>query len=112
MNGPVLGLCSFTHDSSAALIADGELIGLVEEERLSGIKHDKSYPERGIGWLLRKAGLDPGDVAAVALHFQHGLYRKAAPAALAHLLHPATARRAIPRRGRSPPAPSTTRAAA
>lgn len=97
MNGPVLGLCSFTHDSSAALIADGELIGLVEEERLSGIKHDNSYPERGIDWLLSEAGLDPGDIAAVALHFQHDLYRKAAPTALAHLLHPATARRAIPR---------------
>ncbi|TDC81858.1 carbamoyltransferase C-terminal domain-containing protein [Actinomadura sp. 7K507] len=97
MSGPVLGLCAFTHDSSAALVADGELVGVVEEERLSGIKHDKSYPERGIDWLLREAGLGPGDVAAVALHFQHRLYRKAAPAALAHLLHPATARRAVPR---------------
>ncbi|TMR30877.1 carbamoyltransferase [Actinomadura geliboluensis] len=97
MNGPVLGLCSFTHDSSAALIAGGKLIGLVEEERLSGVKHDKSYPGRGIDWLLREAGLGPGDIAAVALHFQHDLYRKAAPAALVHLLHPATARRAIPR---------------
>ncbi|MEO5877935.1 MAG: carbamoyltransferase C-terminal domain-containing protein, partial [Streptosporangiaceae bacterium] len=33
----------------------------------------------------------------VALHFQHDLYRKAAPRSLAHLLNPATARRAIPR---------------
>jgi carbamoyltransferase len=97
VTGPVLGLCSFTHDSAAALIVDGQLVGLVEEERLSGVKHDKSYPGQGVDWLLSKAGLYPGDIGCVALHFQHDLYRKAAPRALAHLLHPATARRAIPR---------------
>ena len=48
-------------------------------------------------WLLAKAGLHPGDIRCVALHFRHGLYRRAVPGALAHLLHPATARRAIPR---------------
>ncbi|GAA3221088.1 carbamoyltransferase C-terminal domain-containing protein [Actinocorallia longicatena] len=93
----MLGLCSFTHDSAAALIVDGQLVGLVEEERLSGIKHDKSYPKRGIDWLLTKAGLYPTDIETVALHFRHDLYRDAAPGALAHLLRPATMRRAIPR---------------
>jgi carbamoyltransferase len=97
MIGPVLGLCSFTHDSAAALVADGRLVGLVEEERLSGVKHDKSFPGRGVDWLLSTAGLDGGDVEFVALHFQHDLYRKAAPAALHHLLRPATFWRAIPR---------------
>ena len=97
MTGPVLGLCSFTHDSAAALIVDGQIVGLVEEERRSGVKHDKSYPRQGVDWLLAKAALRPGDVSRVALHFRHGLYRRAAPGALAHLLHPATARRAIPR---------------
>ncbi|REF00530.1 carbamoyltransferase family protein [Thermomonospora umbrina] len=97
MTGPVLGLCSFTHDSAAALIVDGELIGLVEEERLSGIKHDGAYPERGVNWLLTKSGLSPGDIAHLALHFRHDLYRRAAPRALTHLLRPATTRRAIPR---------------
>lgn len=97
MTGPVLGLCSFTHDSAAALIVEDRLIGLVEEERLSGIKHDMSYPQRGIEWLLAKAEIDPGDIETVALHFRHDLYRRAAPRALAHMLHPATTRRAIPR---------------
>lgn len=97
MTGPVLGLCSFTHDSAAALIVDGRLVGLVEEERLSGIKHDKAYPKRGIEWLLTRAGLYPDDVETVALHFRHDHYRRAVPRALAHLLHPATVRRAFPR---------------
>jgi carbamoyltransferase len=97
VSGPVLGLCSFTRDSAAALITGGRLVGLVEEERLSGIKHDKSYSARGIEWLLNTADLDPSQVHTVALHFQHSLYRKASSAALGHLLRPATARRAIPR---------------
>ncbi len=40
----ILGLCSFTHDSAAALIVDGELVGFCEEERLSGVKHTAAYP--------------------------------------------------------------------
>ena len=39
----VLGLCSFTHDSSAALISGGRLTGMAEEERLSGVKHTREY---------------------------------------------------------------------
>ena len=33
----VLGLCSFTHDSAAALAAGGRLVGMAVEERLSDI---------------------------------------------------------------------------
>ncbi len=57
-HGPVvLGLCAFTHDSAAALIAGGQLTGMVEEERLSGVKHTREYPQRSVGWLLEEAGL-------------------------------------------------------
>lgn len=48
----VLGLCTFTHDSAAALLVDGQLIGFVEEERLSGDKHTKAYPTNAVAWLL------------------------------------------------------------
>lgn len=53
----ILGLCSYTHDSSAALLVDGELVGFVEEERLSEQKHTKLYPARAVGWLLDQAKL-------------------------------------------------------
>ncbi len=96
-DGPILGLCAFTHDSAAALIVDGELVGLVEEERLTGRKHDPSYPERAIDHLLHQAGLNERDVTDIALHFRHDLYRNAAPSALGYLARPSTAHRAIPR---------------
>ncbi|MFD9791361.1 carbamoyltransferase [Streptomyces sp. NPDC059070] len=95
MKPVVLGLCSGTHDSAAALIADGRLVGLVEEERLSGVKHTKAYPAAAIDWLLDTAGLGPGDISDVAYNFTPRLYLPGAWP-LAHL-RPATISRAVPR---------------
>ena len=39
-----LGLSAFYHDSAAALVIDGKVICAVEEEKLSGEKHDSSFP--------------------------------------------------------------------
>ncbi len=93
----VLGLCSGTHDSAAALITGGNLVGLVEEERLNGIKHTNVYPEQAINWLLETAGLSPRQVTHVAYNFDPRRYLTAAAAALPYLARPVTARRALPR---------------
>ncbi|MEV7020886.1 carbamoyltransferase C-terminal domain-containing protein [Kitasatospora sp. NPDC093558] len=93
----VLGLCSYTHDSAAALLVDGQLVGFVEEERLSAIKHDKSYPAKAVDWLLDEAGLTRADIGTVAYNFTPQHYLRALPAALAHAARPATAARALPR---------------
>ena len=39
-----LGLSGFYHDSAAALVIDGKVIAAIEEEKLSGEKHDSSFP--------------------------------------------------------------------
>ncbi len=53
--GPaVLGLCSFTHDSAAALITGGTLTGMAEEERLSGVKHTRDYPAEAVRVAARR----------------------------------------------------------
>ncbi|MFJ3908989.1 carbamoyltransferase family protein [Streptomyces vinaceus] len=93
----ILGLCSFTHDSSAALLVDGELIGFVEEERLSKQKHTKDYPHHAVDWLLGEAGLTAADIDAVAYNFQPVHYLAELPAALRLALSPATRDRALPR---------------
>ena len=93
----VLGVCSGTHDSAAALISDGELVGLVEEERLNGEKHTKAYPAMSIAWLLDQSGIAAADVDEVAYNFDSAAYLRAVPGSARYLLHPATARRAIPR---------------
>ncbi|MEU6707341.1 carbamoyltransferase family protein [Streptomyces wuyuanensis] len=93
----ILGLCSFTHDSSAALLVDGELIGFVEEERLSQQKHTKDYPHHAVDWLLGEAGLTAADIDAVAYNFQPAHYLAESSAALRLALSPATRDRALPR---------------
>ncbi|MFI9201634.1 carbamoyltransferase [Streptomyces sp. NPDC053048] len=93
----VLGLCSFTHDSAAALLVNGELVGFVEEERLSGKKHTREYPHHAIAWLLGRAGLAPTDVDAVAYNFQPARYLAEVPATARLLLSSATRSRVLPR---------------
>jgi carbamoyltransferase len=93
----VLGLCSYTHDSSAALLMDGELIGFVEEERLSEQKHTNLYPSRAVAWLLDQAKLTATDVDAVAYNFRPSRYLAEAPAALRLALSSASRDRALAR---------------
>lgn len=93
----VLGLCSFTHDSAAALLADRRLVGFVEEERLTGVKHTREYPHQAIEWLLGQAGLGAADVGTVAYNFAGDRYLAALTDTPRHLLHPATRADALPR---------------
>nr|MDT0667938.1 carbamoyltransferase N-terminal domain-containing protein [Micromonospora sp. DSM 115978] len=90
-------MCAFTHDSAAALLVDGHLVGFVEEERLDGVKHSSSYPANGVAWLLDQAGLTAGDVTAVAYNFAGRRYLAALPHLPAQLADPATRGRALPR---------------
>jgi len=47
-----LGLSGFYHDSAAALVINGKVICAIEEEKLSGEKHDSSFPFKAIQWCL------------------------------------------------------------
>ena len=64
----VLGI-SYTgdHDSSAALVRDGELIAAVEQERASRRKHDGAVPLDAIQRCLDLAGIGFGALDAIAL---------------------------------------------
>jgi carbamoyltransferase len=97
MTHRVLGLCAYTHDSAAALIVDGELVGFAEEERLVGDKHTSVYPTQAICWLLAEAALAPEQITAVGYNFQARRYLDALAQTPGQLVGPATRRRAIPR---------------
>ena len=93
----VLGLCSFTHDSAAALIADGNFTGMAEEERLSGVKHTRDYPAKAVEWLLNDKGLSRTDVDVVAYNFAGHRYLAGIAGTPVHLMRAATRSRAFPR---------------
>lgn len=93
----VLGLCSFTHDSAAALISGGRLTGMTEEERLSGVKHTREYPAEAVEWLLSEAGLTASGIGIVAYNFAGHRYLAGLAGTPGHLLRAATRSRALPR---------------
>jgi carbamoyltransferase len=61
----ILGLNAFHGDSSAALLADGDLAFAIEEERLNRVKHWAGFPALSAQACLN--GSDPGDLAHVAI---------------------------------------------
>lgn len=64
----ILGISAFYHDSAAALLVDGKLVGAAQEERFSRVKHDHSFPAGAVGYLLEEAGLGVADLRAVAFY--------------------------------------------
>ncbi len=60
-----LGLSAFYHDSAAALLIDGKVIFAIEEEKLSGIKHDNSFPFKAIQKCLDYAKITIDEVDVV-----------------------------------------------
>lgn len=60
----------YYHDSTVALIRDGEIIAVVEEERLNRIRHTSDYPTRAIEFCLKQANItmDQVDYIAISLN--------------------------------------------
>ncbi|MBV9094478.1 MAG: carbamoyltransferase [Streptosporangiaceae bacterium] len=77
----MLGINAVFHDPAAALVADGEIVAAAEEERFTRRKHGKppvpfatwELPENAARWCLRRAGLGPGDLDAVAYSYDPAL---------------------------------------
>src|SRR5258707_12515435 len=64
----VLGISAFYHDSAAALIEDGHLVGAAQEERFTRKKHDSAFPENAVNYCLDTAGIKLADVDYVAFY--------------------------------------------
>ncbi|MEW6282216.1 MAG: carbamoyltransferase C-terminal domain-containing protein, partial [Candidatus Eremiobacterota bacterium] len=78
-----LGVNAAYHESSAALVRDGEVLFAVEEERLTRVKHGKRprvdnpdrLPERAIDLCLRSAGVALGDLDRAVYSLEPGRRR-------------------------------------
>ncbi|HEC06872.1 MAG TPA: carbamoyltransferase [Thiolapillus brandeum] len=67
----VLGVAgAVSHDPSAALFVDGELVAAAEEERFIRDKHAKGrFPYEATRYCLEAAGVEPGQVDVVAFPY-------------------------------------------
>ena len=64
----VLGLMYMGQNPSACLLKDGKIIGLVEEERFTRIKHaNNMFPINSINYCLKTAGVSIQEVDAIAI---------------------------------------------
>jgi carbamoyltransferase len=64
----ILGISAYYHDSAAAIVCDGEIIAAAHEERFTRKKHDSSFPEQAVRYVLAEAGISFGDLSAIAFY--------------------------------------------
>lgn len=74
----ILGIATpFSHDPSAALLIDGKIVALCDEERLIREKHAmERLPVNAIRFCLDKAEITPGDVDIVAYPWSYKAYKE------------------------------------
>ena len=64
----ILGISCYYHDSAAAILKDGQLIAVAEEERFSRVKHDNSFPEKSIQFCFDMAGITREEITYVVFY--------------------------------------------
>jgi len=64
----ILGISAFYHDSAAAIIINGEIVGASQEERFSRIKHDSNFPKNAINSILESCQISMKDVDQVVFY--------------------------------------------
>jgi len=70
----ILGFDCYGHDSTAALLRDGELVAMVEEERFVRKKHTMEFPDNAIRYCLDEAGITIDDVDHIAYYWDPSLH--------------------------------------
>jgi carbamoyltransferase len=64
----IIGISAFYHDSAACLVRDGQIICAAQEERFTRKKHDWSFPENAINYILTDTSLGKRDIDIVVFY--------------------------------------------
>ena len=68
LNNSILGISAFYHDSAAALISNGEILNAFQEERLTRVRHDSSFPTKSILKILEINKLNLSDIDKIVFY--------------------------------------------
>jgi carbamoyltransferase len=66
----ILGINAYTHDTSAAIVRDGEVVAVGEEERFIRQKHTWGFPAKSIEFCVEEAGIGFNDIGYIAFSFK------------------------------------------
>jgi carbamoyltransferase len=72
----ILSIVSETHDSGLALLEDGEPILVLEEERLSRVKHSQDFPRAALAAALESGLLRPDEIDVIVTPWKASRLRK------------------------------------
>lgn len=64
----ILGISAHYHDSAAAIVVDGRLLAAAQEERFTRVRHDETFPENAVEYVLSAAGMDFANLDLVAFY--------------------------------------------
>jgi carbamoyltransferase len=64
----ILGISAFYHDSAAALLENGKIVGAAQEERFTRKKHDSAFPVNAVKYCLDAAGISIDEVDEVVFY--------------------------------------------
>lgn len=64
----ILGISAFYHDSAAAVIINGQIVGAAQEERFTREKHTPDFPVHAIQYCLEESGLSIDDLDAIVFY--------------------------------------------
>ena len=68
MKEAILGISAYYHDSAAAIIVDGEIVAAAQEERFTRKKHDSSFPQHAVRYVLQESGFPIENISAIAFY--------------------------------------------
>jgi carbamoyltransferase len=64
----ILGISAYYHDSSAALIIDGQIVAAAQEERFTRIKQDAAFPKKSIEYVLAEGHIIGSELDAIVFY--------------------------------------------
>jgi len=64
----ILGISAFYHDSSAALVDNGEILAAAQEERFTRKKHDANFPNNAIRYVFEGTNYSIKDIDYVVFY--------------------------------------------
>ena len=64
----ILGISAFYHDSAATILVNGVIVAAAQEERFTRKKHDASFPENSITYVLSEANISFDQVDFIAFY--------------------------------------------